>query len=126
MTYAQARKVHSLVRKRCCNYDDVNCLLLDDGYDPCPCPQLITRSLLCKWFREAVLPDDLQAHDEILLGKNAKSCTACGKRFIPGSNRAKYCPDCARRVRREKEARRQRERYANQKSMNPEDKRTEN
>ena len=126
MTYAQARKVHSLVRKRCCNYDEGNCLLLDDGYDPCPCPQLITRSLLCKWFREAVLPDDLQAHDEILLGKNAKSCTACGRRFIPGSNRAKYCPDCAKRVRREKEARRQRERYANQKSMNPEDKRTEN
>lgn len=126
MTYAQARKVHSLVRKRCCNYDDGNCLLLDDGYDPCPCPQLITRSLLCKWFREAVLPDDLQAHDEILLGKNAKSCTACGRRFIPGSNRAKYCPDCAKRVRREKEARRQRERYANQKSMKPEDTRTEN
>lgn len=125
MTYAQARKVHSLVRKRCCNYNDGNCLLLDDGYDPCPCPQLITRSLLCKWFREAVLPDDLQTHDEILLGKNAKSCTACGKRFIPGSNRAKYCPDCSKRVRREKEARRQRERYANQKSMKPEDKRTE-
>ena len=126
MTYAQARKVYALVRKRCCNYDEGNCLLLDDGYDPCPCPQLITRSLLCKWFREAVLPDDLQTHDEILLGKNAKMCTACGKRFIPGSNRAKYCPDCARRVRREKEALRQRERYANRQSMKQEDSRTEN
>ena len=126
MTYAQARKVYALVRKRCCNYDEGNCLLLDDGYDPCPCPQLITRSLLCKWFREAVLPDDLQTHDEILLGKHAKMCTACGKRFIPGSNRAKYCPDCARRVRREKEALRQRERYANRKSMKQEDSRTEN
>ena len=33
MTYAQARKVYALVRKRCCNYDEGNCLLLDDGYD---------------------------------------------------------------------------------------------
>ena len=126
MTYAQARKVYALVRKRCCNYDEGNCLLLDDGYDPCPCPQLITRSLLCKWFREAVLPDDLQTHDEILLQRNAKICSVCGRRFMPGSNRAKYCPDCARRVRREKEALRQRERYANRKSMKQEDSRTEN
>ena len=88
MTYAQARKVYALVRKRCCNYDEGNCLLLDDGYDPCPCPQLITRSLLCKWFREAVLPDDLQTHDEILLGKNAKMCTAHSRfqssQILPG------------------------------------------
>ncbi|WP_370648772.1 cysteine-rich VLP protein, partial [uncultured Oscillibacter sp.] len=29
-------------------------MLLDDG-DECVCPQLISYSLLCKWFRAAVL-----------------------------------------------------------------------
>ena len=32
-----------------------NCILLE-GLDPCPCPQLITRSLICRWFLTAVLP----------------------------------------------------------------------
>ena len=35
----------------------------------------------------------------------------CGALFTPGSNRAKYCPECAVQVRRRKEAERQRKRY---------------
>ena len=45
------------MRRTCCNYDNGNCILLDDG-DECVCPQLISYSLLCKWFRVAVLPAD--------------------------------------------------------------------
>lgn len=126
MTPTQASKIRSLVRKCCCNFNQGNCLLLDDGYEPCLCPQLITRSLICKWFREAVLPDDMQTHDEIILQQNAKICTECGARFIPGSNRARYCPDCAQRVRRAKEAKRQRERYLSLKAKETEELYSEN
>ena len=126
MTPTQASKIRSLVRKCCCNFNQGNCLLLDDGYEPCLCPQLITRSLICKWFREAVLPDDMQTHDEIILQQNAKICIECGARFIPGSNRARYCPDCAQRVRRAKEAKRQRERYLSLKAKETEELYSEN
>ena len=54
LTPPQSRKVNALVRRTCCNYDNGNCILLDDG-DECVCPQLISYSLLCKWFRAAVL-----------------------------------------------------------------------
>lgn len=54
----QSRKVNTLVKKECCNCENGNCILLDDG-DTCVCPQLISYSLLCKWFRIAVLPLDI-------------------------------------------------------------------
>ena len=47
LTPPQSRKVNALVRRTCCNYDNGNCILLDDG-DECVCPQLISYSLLCK------------------------------------------------------------------------------
>lgn len=56
MTYQQYRTARRLVHE-CCNYDCGNCLLLDDG-EGCICPQSITYSLICKWFRAAVLPLD--------------------------------------------------------------------
>ena len=40
-----------------------------------------------------------------------KRCSECGAAFMPKSNRAKYCPACAKRMRRRKEAERQRKRY---------------
>ena len=63
LTPQQSRKVNALVKKSCCNYDNGNCLLLDDG-ETCVCPQLISYSLLCKWFRAAVLPDDKELQAE--------------------------------------------------------------
>lgn len=111
VTPSRHNKVKTLIRKRCCNCDNGNCLLLDDGYDPCPCPQLITRSLLCKWFLNAVLPGDKPLYEEIILRKGKKFCSECGRVIIPSSNRAKYCPDCAVFVRRRKEAERQRNLY---------------
>lgn len=56
-TYAQYRRIRRLVHE-CCNYDHGNCIALDDGYEPCVCVQSISYSLLCKWFRAAVLPLD--------------------------------------------------------------------
>ena len=56
MDYRQYRKMRRLVHS-CCNYDSGNCLALDDG-EKCVCVQSISYSLLCRWFRAAVLPQD--------------------------------------------------------------------
>ena len=78
MTEGQAREAHKLVKKECCNYKVGICIVLD-----CPCPQLITRSLNCKWFRDAVLPGNVPLYMEITgeTGKT-KACTACGQPFV--------------------------------------------
>ena len=39
---------------------------------------------------------------------NAKKCAVCGALFTPGSNRAKYCPECAARMKRVNAAKRKR------------------
>ena len=51
LTPGQLRSVRKLV-KRCCNFADGDCLPLDGT-----CPQAITHSLICRWFRHAVLPE---------------------------------------------------------------------
>ena len=65
LTPPQSRKVNALVKRECCNCVDGKCLLLDDG-DECVCPQLISYSLLCKWFRVAVLPADKLLYAELM------------------------------------------------------------
>lgn len=104
MTEAQAKRVYKLAKKECCNCYDGYCVLLDT-----PCPQCITRSLICKWFIKAVLPADVPLYVE-LTGDRGKSkpCAMCGKLFLPRSNSANYCPDCAVRITREKAAARKR------------------
>ena len=67
--------------------------------------------LLCRWFRAAVLPLDRELETALFHRLDAKRCAVCGALFTPGSNRAKYCPECAVQVRRRKEAERQRKRY---------------
>ena len=54
---AQHRRVKKLTRCHCANNVRGCCLLLDDG-EPCVCVQAISYSLLCRYFREAVLPAD--------------------------------------------------------------------
>ncbi len=90
-----ARCVNNLVRNHCCNYDNGNCILLDDG-DPCVCPQIISYSLLCRWFRRAVLPIDDELYIRLMKPQNTKVCAICGKNFIYRSNREKYCDMCKR------------------------------
>ena len=60
-------RVQRLIKRRCSNFDKDHCLLLDDGWLPCVCPQLSARVLNCKFFRSAVLPDDLELFG-ILIG----------------------------------------------------------
>lgn len=68
MNYPQYRKARKLVRE-CCNYDCGNCLLLDDG-EECVCVQSISYSLLCRWFRAAVLPLDTALCSRTGTGRN--------------------------------------------------------
>ena len=44
LTLSQRRRCNRLIKRLCANYDDGNCLLLDDG-EPCVCPQTISYSL---------------------------------------------------------------------------------
>ena len=110
MTYQQYRTARRLVRE-CCNYDCGNCLLLDNG-EECVCPQSISYSLICRWFRAAVLPLDESLCAELLHRRERKKCALCGGWYIPKSNRAKYCPDCAPIVHRRQKAASERRRRA--------------
>ncbi len=107
LTPRQSRKVNTLIRKTCCNFADGNCILLDDG-EECICPQRISYSLLCKWFRAAVLPADKLLYAEIYKTEDKKRCTECGVAFASTSNSVKYCPDCRKRIRRRQAAERMR------------------
>mgnify|MGYP001024550496 FL=1 len=106
MTYQQYRTARRLVHE-CCNYDCGNCLLLDNG-EECVCPQSITYSLICKWFRAAVLPLDAGLYAALLYRADMKKCVLCGGSYLPKSNRAKYCPDCAAHMKRAKATERKR------------------
>ena len=98
LTPPQSRKVNSLVKKECCNCERGHCILLDDG-EECVCPQLISYSLLCKWFQIAVLPLDKLLYAELFKTEDKKRCTECGtffcikieqRQILPGLPEADY------------------------------------
>ena len=109
MTPAQRKQANALIRRECCCYEDGNCMLLDDG-DTHTCPQTISFSVCCKWFRWSVLPQVGTLEAEIFRDKELKRCAVCGRMFVPKSNRAKYCPDCAARVHRRQKTESERKR----------------
>ena len=81
MSYPQYRKARRLTHE-CCNYCNGNCLLLDDG-EECVCVQSISYSLLCRWFKVAVLPLD----------------AACVPRSPKAGTRSNAAPSAGRRLR---------------------------
>ena len=104
LTPGQLRSVRGLT-KRCCNFSGGECLLLDGV-----CPQYISRSLLCRWFRSAVLPQQPKLEQAILSPKKLRRCEVCGKGILARSGRAKYCPACAKEVHRQQKAKSARKR----------------
>jgi len=56
MTPQQKQKAVRLIKSICSNYDDGNCLLLDKGEEVI-CPQSISYSVNCKFFRRVLLED---------------------------------------------------------------------
>lgn len=112
MNGTQLKRAKRLIQTRCCNYCQGECLALDDG-EGCVCVQSISYSVLCKWFRYAVLPADPALYAEIMKIRPKKQCTLCGKPIFSTSNSVKYCPPCAIRERRRRDALRKRKTYRN-------------
>ena len=104
LTPGQLRSVRGLT-KRCCNFLDGDCLLLGGV-----CPQHISRSLLCRWFRRAVLPQQPKLEQAILSPKKLRRCEVCGTGILARSGRTKYCPACAKEVHRQQKAKSARKR----------------
>jgi Zn finger protein HypA/HybF involved in hydrogenase expression len=46
------------------------------------------------------LPQDKELETALFHRMNAKKCAVCEALFTPGSNRTKYCPECAARMKR--------------------------
>lgn len=65
LTPKQRQRANALIKRLCANYEGGNCLALDDG-EPCVCVQSISYSLLCKYFRNAVLPAEPMLEANIL------------------------------------------------------------
>ena len=105
MTPKQRQAAVKLIRKICCNYDNGNCVLLDEG-DGCVCVQSISYSVNCKFFRRVLLEDKegLSLKAEIFRDDTTKRCTVCKKAFQSKSNNAKYCGDCAPIMQRKQKA----------------------
>lgn len=91
LTPGQLRSVRGLT-KRCCNFLDGDCLLLDGV-----CPQHISRSLLCRWFRRAVLPQQPKLEQAILSPKKLRRCEVCGRAFSPAPAGQNTAPPAPRR-----------------------------
>ena len=105
MDYRQYRRARRLVHE-CCNYDGGHCIALDDG-EECVCVQSISYSLLCRWFRAAVLPQDKELETALFHRLNAKGAPYVGRclpRFQPGQ----ILPECAARMKRINAAKRKR------------------
>ena len=90
LTPTQRRRCNRLIRKLCANYDDGNCLALDEG-DGCVCVQIISLSLICKYFRNAVLPADKELCADIYK-IHTGPCEICGKNVAPNAAK-KYAAD---------------------------------
>lgn len=108
LTAEQRKKINTLIKGECCNYDSGNCALLDDG-NYHKCPQLSQTVISCEWFLEAVLPLNAALEAEIFnTSKTTKKCIVCGKEIISNSNRVKYCMKCASKTHRKQKTEKQR------------------
>jgi predicted RNA-binding Zn-ribbon protein involved in translation (DUF1610 family) len=108
----QVKRVRALIQKECCNFSSGNCVFLDDGIEH-GCPQISAEKVLCEWFRDAILPLDVELQTEIFnrcsksVSDTLKHCTVCGKPLAANS-KAKYCPKCALKIHRKQKTESQR------------------
>lgn len=99
ITPKQSKIINALIKKLCCNCQDGNCLLLDDGEEH-SCVQLISKSgIFCNYFKNAVLPADKQLYTEVMSKEIGKRCVLCSSYFKPKAKNQRYCPNCAPRNR---------------------------
>ena len=105
LTLKQFAEIKTMIKSRCCNCYQGNCLLLDDG-DAYTCPQLITPShIICRYFLDAVLPadkmllKDLRSESVVMM-----VCSLCGKKTERTGRNQKFCPACAKKKQRQRNA----------------------
>ena len=105
MTPAQQRDARKIIRKLCSNCVNGNCIRLDQG-EEVPCPQMLSASVCCRFFRNVLLKDPEAGTLEagIFSSGTKKHCTICGKEFYSAGNRAKYCADCKAGAQRKQQA----------------------
>ena len=103
MNEDQFGRAKRLIRKNCCNFSRGNCLCLDNG-ESCACAQVITRTVVCNWFKEAILLLDEKLHSELMPAKVGKFCKACGKPVSSKNSNIRYCSKCAYEQKKKKEA----------------------
>ena len=84
LTREEKAAIRKLVTRLCANYDrDVGCLPLD-----CPCYMLekCWTGALCRYFREAVLPNDPVLETSLAAegpAPETRPCPVCGRAFLP-------------------------------------------
>jgi Cysteine-rich VLP len=120
------RKVQSLVKDACANYDADGLCLLETGPDGCRVCRYFRANgherNRCRYFETAVLPADpaleneyrreLDALSSIVATTPTHRCARCGDPFVKRSNRAKYCDDCRRLAHRDQKREHARKRRA--------------
>lgn len=82
--------------KECANYDCGECLMLDNRR----CAQDQANHIVCKYFQEAVLPQDDVLHADLLDLGVKKRCADCNKVFRASTNRTTRCPACQEKARK--------------------------
>ncbi len=105
MTDKQRREAVRLIKSLCSYNDNGNCLSLDRG-EEVTCPQSISYSVCCKFFRHVLLKHkDWKGLEAALFQKDAlKRCVRCGKAFSSTSNNAKYCAACGHEAQKKQKA----------------------
>ena len=93
LTPKQRQRANALIKRLCANYDNGNCLALDDG-EPCACVQSISYSLLCKYFRKAVLPAEPLLEADIL-GTRFEKCVQGDGKMSKSKGNVIYADDLA-------------------------------
>ena len=97
LTREEKAAIRKLVTRLCANYDrDVGCLRLDS---PCYMLEKCWTRALCRYFREAVLPNDPVLEASLAAegpAQETRPCPVCGRAFLP-NGRTRYCSDgCAK------------------------------
>ncbi len=105
MTGKQRREAVRLIKGLCSYNDNGNCLYLDGG-EEVTCPQSISYSVCCKFFRHVLLKhEEGKGLEAALFQRDAlKRCVRCGQTFFSTSNNAKYCAACGHEAQKTQKA----------------------
>ena len=90
LTESQLRQARRLIRGLCANYYTGRCLLPVN-----PRPQCFSYTLLCNYFREAILPEDKNLTMAVYGEPVVRRCALCGKPLSGAKKNTLFCRQCA-------------------------------